>query len=299
MVDLNQIAVFVSVAQLGSFTRAARALAMPVSTVSRRVADLERQLGVTLLQRTTRKLTLTTQGRDYFDQCSEPLGHLYDAERVLTRSQRQPAGILRLSVPVILGDSAFLGFLSDFLRNYPGIRLDLFITNQMLDLVSENIDVAVRFGELESSSLVARKLGTTVRYVVAAPAYLDGRTRPREPAELSKHVGVLLNAFNNEVEWELVNNRRRARVRVVGAVASRDFRSVSFFVDRGHGVGLMPSTYCDPEIERGRLVRLLPKWSSPSMSVHAVYPTRKFLPEKVHVFLQELRAWQSPFWVSA
>jgi DNA-binding transcriptional LysR family regulator len=299
MVDLNEIAVFVCVAQLGSFTRAARALAMPISTVSRRVADLERQLGVTLLQRTTRKLTLTTQGRDYFDQCSEPLGHLYDAERVLTHTQRQPEGILRLSVPVILGDSAFLGFLSDFLRNYPGIRLDLFITNQLLDLVSENIDVAIRFGELASSSLVGRKLGSTVRYVVASPTYLSGRTRPREPAELSKHVGVLLNAFNNEVEWELVNQRRRARVRLVGAVASRDFRSVSFFVDRGHGVGLLPSTYCGPQLESGALVRLLPKWSSPPMSVHALYPTRKFLPEKVHVFLQELRTWQSPFWISA
>jgi DNA-binding transcriptional LysR family regulator len=299
MVDLNEIAVFVAVAQLGSFTRAARALAMPVSTVSRRVADLERQLQVTLLQRTTRKLTLTPQGREYFDQCAEPLGHLYDAERVLTGAQRQPVGILRLSVPVILGDSAFLGFLSDFLRNYPGIRLDLFITNQMLDLVSENIDVAVRFGALESSSRVARKLGTTVRYVVAAPAYLDGRTRPREPTELSKHVCVLLNAVNNEVEWELVNQRRRARVRVVGAVASRDFRSISFFVNRGHGLGLMPSTYCDAEIESGRLVRLLPDWSSPPMSVHAVYPTRKFLPEKVSVFLRELQAWKSPFWVSA
>jgi DNA-binding transcriptional LysR family regulator len=217
----------------------------------------------------------------------------------LTRSQRQPEGILRLSVPVILGDSTFLGFLSDFLRSYPGIRLDLFITNQMLDLVSENIDVAVRFGELESSSLVARKLGTTVRYVVAAPAYLDGRTRPREPADLSEHVCVLLNAVNNEAEWELVNNRRRARVRVVGSAASRDFRSVSFFVNRGHGVGLMPSTYCDQEIDSGRLLRLLPQWSSPPMSVHAVYPTRKFLPEKLHLFLQELRAWQSPFWFSA
>jgi DNA-binding transcriptional LysR family regulator len=299
MVDLNEIAVFVSVAQLGSFSRAARALAMPVSTVSRRVADLERQLGVTLLQRTTRKLTLTTQGRDYFDQCSEPLGHLYDAERVLTRSQRQPEGILRISVPVVLGDPAFLGFLSDFLRNYPGIRLDLFITNQFLDLVAENIDVALRFGELKSSSVIARKLGASVRYVVAAPAYLDGRARPREPEELVGHACVVLNALNNEAEWELVNGRRRARVRVAGVIASRDFQSVSFFVDRGHGIGLLPSTYCDPQIENGTLVRLLPRWSSPAVSIHAVYPTRKFLPEKVHVFLQELRAWRSPFWVSA
>jgi DNA-binding transcriptional LysR family regulator len=299
MVDLNEISVFVAVAQLGSFTRAARALAMPVSTVSRRVADLERQLGVTLLQRTTRKLTLTTQGRDYFDRCSEPLAHLHDAERVLTRSQRQPEGLLRLSVPVMLGDPVFLGFLSDFLRSYPGIRLDLFITNELLDLVAENIDVALRFGELRSSSIVARKLGTTVRYVVAAPAYLERRPRPRAPADLAGHACVLLNALNNEAVWELVNGRRRARVRVVGAIASRDFRSVSDFVYRGHGIGLVPSSYCDAQIADGTLVRLLPKWSSPSLSVHAVYPTRKFLPEKVHVFLEELRAWPSPFWSRA
>src|SRR6266850_3112466 len=272
MTDLNEIAVFVSVAQLGSFTRAARALAMPVSTVSRRIADLERQLGVTLIQRTTRKLTLTTQGRDYFDQCSEPLAHLYDAECVLTGSQRQPEGNLRISVPVILGDPVFLGFLSDFLRNYPRIRLDLFITNQMLDLVGESIDVALRFGELKSSSIVARRLGITVRYVVAAPAYLAGRARPREPAELAEHACVLLQALNNEAEWELVNDRRRARVRVMGAVASRDFQSVSFFVDRGHGIGLMPSTYCDSQIEKGALVRLLPKWSSPRCRVTSFIP---------------------------
>src|SRR5438128_11743769 len=181
MIDLNEIAVFVSVAQLGSFSKAAHALTMPVSTVSRRVADLEGQLSVTLLQRTTRKLTLTAQGRDYFDQCSEPLAHLYDAERVLTHSQRQPEGILRISVPAILGDPVFLGFLSDFLRNHPRIRLDLFITNQMLDLVAESIDVALRIGELKSSSIVARSLGTNVRYVLPSPPYLATRSRPQKP----------------------------------------------------------------------------------------------------------------------
>src|SRR5262249_56328501 len=115
------------------------------------------------------------------------------AERVLTRRQRQPEGMLRVSVPVILGDPTFLGFLSGFLRSYPGIRLDLFITNQLLDLVAENIDVALRFGELKSSSIIARKLGTNVRYVVAAPAYLEGRTRPREPPQPPGQPHALLN----------------------------------------------------------------------------------------------------------
>ena len=148
MADLNDVAVFVKVAQLESFTRAARALAMPVSTVSRKVTSLEDQLGVTLLQRTTRKLSLTAQGRSYYAQCSEPLGQLAEAETALTRAQKAPEGLMRISVPVILGQEAFYEFLSLFMKKYPAIRVDLFITNQFVDLVTDNVDVAIRFGEL-------------------------------------------------------------------------------------------------------------------------------------------------------
>jgi DNA-binding transcriptional LysR family regulator len=296
MIDLNDIAVFTAVTQLGSFSKAARSLGMPVSTVSRRLSALEAQLGVTLLQRTTRKVTLTSQGRDYFDCCSEPLQHLYDAERVLTRSQRRPEGMLKISVPVILGEPAFLGFVSDFLAQYPEIRIELFVTNQYLDLVAENIDVAIRFGELKSSSLIVRKLGTSVRYLVAAPAYLARREAPRAPADLAAHRAVLLGGSDNEAEWDLVSGRKRARVRVAGGIASRDFRSVSFFTYRGHGIGLLPSTYCEAPIADGSLVRVLPQWTSAPVAVHAVYPSRKFLPERVHAFLEELKGWENPFW---
>ena len=150
MADLNDIAVFVRVAQFESFSRAARALGMPVSTVSRRVTALEERLGATLLQRTTRKLSLTAQGRAYYNQCSEPLSHLFDAERVLNETQKKPEGLLRVSAPVILGQEPFYAFLSSFLRptRYPAIQVDLFVTNLFLDLIVENIDIAIRFGEL-------------------------------------------------------------------------------------------------------------------------------------------------------
>ena len=169
MADLNDIAVFVRVAQFESFSRAAHALGMPVSTVSRKVTALEERLGVTLLQRTTRKLSLTAQGRAYYNQCSEPLSHLFDAERVLTQTQKKPEGLLRISAPVILGQEPFYAFLSSFLKTYPGIQVDLFITNLFLDLIVENIDIAIRFGELPDSSLIAQRIGKSVRYVVAAP----------------------------------------------------------------------------------------------------------------------------------
>jgi DNA-binding transcriptional LysR family regulator len=178
MMDLNDVVVFVRVAQFESFSRAAHALGMPVSTVSRKVTALEERLGVTLLQRTTRKLSLTAQGRAYYDQCSEPLNHLHDAERVLTQTQKKPEGLLRISAPVILGQEPFYEFLSSFLKTYPRIQADLFITNVFVDLIAENIDVAIRFGELQDSTLVAQRIGRSVRYLVASPDYMRDRPAP-------------------------------------------------------------------------------------------------------------------------
>src|SRR3981081_2252832 len=297
MAYLNDIAVFVKVAQLGSFSRAAHALGMPVSTVSRKVSTLESELGVTLLQRTTRKLALTSQGQDYFHQCSEPLNLLFDAERVLTQSQSKPEGSLKISVPVVLGQDPFLGFISDFLKVYPSITIDLFITNEFLDLIAENVDVAIRFGELGDSTLIAKKIGSQVRYVVASPEYLKDRKLPTKPKDPRLHQGVVFKGTKKEAEWELLKGPTRVEIRVAGPISSRDFQSVSTFVYRGHGIGLLPSTYCNDKIEKSELVRLLQDWASRRLEVHAVYPTRNFLPSRLHVFLDALRAWKSPLWI--
>jgi DNA-binding transcriptional LysR family regulator len=296
LADLNDIAVFVRVAQLESFSRAARALGMPVSTVSRKVASLEERLGVTLLQRTTRNLSLTVQGRAYFDQCSEPLSHLYDAERAITQTQKKPEGLLRLSGPVMLEEEPFYAFLSSFLDRYPGIQVDLYFTNLFLDLIAENIDVAIRFGDLQDSTLVAQRVGRSVRYLVASPKYLRNHPLPSRPEDVAQHSCVLINARNNETEWHLVNGRKAVKVQVRGPVAARDFHIVSAFALRGHGIAFLPSSYCDAAIARGKLVRILPEWSSPDIFVHAVYPTRRFMPAKLRAFLDELKAWQSPLW---
>lgn len=228
VVDLNDIAVFVRVAQFGSFSRAAHALGMPVSTVSRKVTALEQRLGVTLLQRTTRKLSLTAQGRAYYNQCSEPLSYLFDAERVLSQTQRKPEGLLRISAPVILGQEPFYAFLSSFLKTYPGIQVDLFVTNLFLDLIVENIDVAIRFGELPDSSLIAQRIGKSVRYVVATPEYLHGRLPLSRPEDLRQHQCVLLHARNNEAEWHLVSGKKSIKLHVSGPVAARFRRRQRF-----------------------------------------------------------------------
>ena len=297
MIDLNDIAVFVKVAQFTSFTRAARALGMPVSTVSRKVTALEEQLGVTLLQRTTRKLSLTAQGRAYLEQCADPLDQLHNAEKALSHAQREPDGLLRISAPVIFGQEPFYEFLSGFLKTYPRVRVDLFVTNLYLDLIAENVDVAIRFGELRDSSLIAQRLGKSVRYLVATPSYLALHGRPQTLEDLRSHRCVLLGGRNNEAEWELVSGDQSRKLTVNGAVSCRDFQAVAAFTRKGHGIGLLPSTYCEAEIARGELVRLLPEWSSPEFDIHAVYPTRRFLPSRLQLFLEALKAWKSPLWI--
>ena len=297
MVVLDDVLIFVKVAQFESISKAARSLGMPISTVSRRLSVLESALGASLLRRTTRRMTLTAQGREYFNQCREPLVVIQEAERVLTQAQRKPEGALRLSVPVILSQDPFLDFLSRFSKQHPRIQVDLFITNQYVDLVAENVDLAIRFGELRDSSVVATRLGKCVRYLVAAREYMKGRKPPSEPEDLRSYDCVMMNAKQNESDWDLVSGRRKVRVHVTGPMASRDCLSVSALVFRGHGVGLMPSTYCEAALERGELVRLLPRWTSPSIPVYAVYPSRKFVPPRVSAFIDALGGWKTPLWV--
>jgi DNA-binding transcriptional LysR family regulator len=270
---------------------------MPNSTVSRRLSVLESKLGVLLLRRTTRQVTLTAHGREYFNQCREPLTLLEEAERVLTLGQAAPEGMLRMSVPVILGQTPFMDFLSGFLKAHARIRIDLFITNLFLDLVAENLDVAIRFGELKDSSVVATRIGKSFRCVVAAPEYLKRRKLPVEAADLEMHDCVMLNARNNETDWDLVNGRKKTRVHVSGPISSGDHNSVSAFVHRGHGIGLLSSPYCDEALATGALIRLLPKWASPQIPVFAVYSNRKFLPLRLKLFLEALAAWKSPLWI--
>jgi len=297
MPHLDDILVFAKVAQFESISKAARSLGMPISSVSRRLSALESDLGVSLVRRTTRQVTLTPQGRQYFNECLEPLAALQEAERVLARTQAKPEGALKVSVPMILSQGLFIDFLSRFSKQHTGIRIDLYITNVYLNLVADNIDVAIRFGELRDSSAVAAKLGHTIRYVVASPEYLKGRRLPVEPEELKTHDCVMLNSKNNEADWDLVSGRKKVRVHVSGSVSSRDCLSVSAFVLRGNGIGLVEYSYCEQALARGDLVRLLPRWTSNEIPVFALYPSRKFLPPRVSAFLDALVNWDCPLWI--
>ena len=299
MHDLNLIRTFARVAQLGSFSAAARALQLPVSTVSRKVAMLEARLGLSLMKRTTRKLSLTEQGARLYESCAPHLQGLEEAQAGLTQSRSHFEGPLHVSAPLALGRGEFVGFVSDFLHRHPRIRVNLVITNQFVDLVTSHVDVAIRFGELADSSVVARRLGLSYRVLVATPGYLKSKGLPRTPQDLRNHDCVLFASKAEETEWQLQEGRHRARVRVSGAVAADNFETVNELAQHGHGIALLPESYAVAGTASGALKRILPQWTSPPIPVHVVYVNRRFVPAKLQTFINELASWKNSNWRTA
>jgi DNA-binding transcriptional LysR family regulator len=295
MQDLNEVLVFTRVAQLGSFSKASKALGMPVSTVSRKVSDLEKRLGVLLMQRTTRRLNLTKAGLQFYEECALHLQGIEAAETLLTQGRAQPEGTLRITVPIAMGHVQFVDFVSAFLRRYPKVHIDLIVTNKYVDLVAENIDVAIRFGQLQNSSVVAKRLGASRRLLVAAPTYLQRHRAPEQPRDLQDHACILFHGAREETEWELVNDRSNVRVKVSGVVSGSDFNTVHELALRGHGIALLPQAYLGAVKEK-RLQQVLPQWGSAFMRVHAVYSSRKLMPMRLKLFLDHLAGWKNVHW---
>src|SRR5258706_6806218 len=203
MLDLNDIMVFARVVEAGSFTAAARLLGMPKTTVSRRIAALEREVGVRLIQRTTRSLNMTDAGRLYYEQSSQALRTIEDANLRLAETRAEPSGTIRISAPVGFGGHFLTSAALDFLAAYPKTRVELHLTDDTLNLVGNRIDLAFRTGVLVDSTLIARKLGATHRVLCASPDYLAGRGVPIAPADLASHHCIIAGPSTVIVHWVL------------------------------------------------------------------------------------------------
>jgi DNA-binding transcriptional LysR family regulator len=296
MKDLNEIMVFTAVANLGSFSGAAKNLNMPVSTVSRKVSDLETRLGITLIQRTTRKLNLTPAGARYFEQCADLLQGLDEAEVEATQLQTQAEGFLRVSVPIGMVTERFMNFISRFLQRHPRIDLDLLVTNEYVDLVREGVDLAIRFGPLQDSSLIAKRVGTTSRVLVASPEYIKKHGKLKHPEDLKKHRCLIYRLRHLESLWELTKDKAKKQIHVRGSFSASDMLALLELTIRHHGIALLPDMLCLDALEDGRLVQLLPEWKAPTSPAHAVYLNRRFLPARLNSFMKELENWEDPSW---
>ncbi|MBF5040548.1 LysR family transcriptional regulator [Methylophilus sp. 13] len=282
--DFNEAAVFVRVVQAGSFSAAARQLGLPTSTVSTRVARLERRLGVTLLQRTTRRLHLTEAGSLYFEHASTGLGYLMEAEAALDEARQQPQGTLKMTAPADLGDALLGHLLAETQARYPALSLELWLTERYVDLVAEGVDVAIRMGELRDSSLIAKSLGTIQWALFASPAYLQQAAPINSPVELAQHPCVQFTPMGRH-HWELQRGTNEIRVPLPGQVLVNNIGVVKTMAESGQGVALLPTFICQAAVRQAGLQRLLPEWRGQADAVHLVYPKQRFMPPKLRGFI--------------
>jgi len=290
--DLNEIIVFARVVQAGSFTTAANQLGMPKSTVSRKVSELEERLQSRLLQRTTRKLSLTDVGRTYYEHCARIVAEVEDAERAVSRLQATPRGLLRVTVPVNL---AFLGpIIAEFLQRYPDVRLELLCTGRTVDLIEERFDVGIRAGKLADSTLVSRHLGSLNWFLVATPAYLKRDGRPRSPEDLKQHDCLLFAAGLEQVVLSLQRGERSAQIALPARMLVSDLDLLYTTVRAGLGIALLPAFLCVDDLREHRLERVLQDWTAPSIPVHVVYPSTRHLSAKVKGFIDHLQRRMTP-----
>lgn len=278
--DLNRITAFARVVETGSFTDAAAALGVGKSSVSRGVAGLEAELGIRLLQRTTRKLSLTDAGRAYYERAREALAGLEEAQAFVSTLGAEPRGTVRVTAPVDLAGE--LGQVtSAFLRDNPLVRVEVFLTARYVDLVKEGFDLAVRAGALADSSLTARKLGDSSSGLFASPEYLKRNGRPARLADLAQHECILYRAGSGTATWRLTGPRGEERVEVHGRVDTDEFAFVRSMLLAGFGVALAPVQMFASLVQSGELERVLPKYSRGGASVHVVWPSRRFEPAAV------------------
>src|SRR5918995_2106794 len=224
MLDLNDILIFARVVEAGSFTAAARLLGMPKATVSRRIVALEREVGVRLIQRTTRSLNVTDAGRLYYEQSSQALRTIEEANLRLAEARAEPSGTIRISAPVGFGDSFLTGAVFDFLGEHPKTKVELCLTDDQLNLVESGIDLAFRTGILPDSTLIARKLGSTHRILCASPDYLARRGVPQAPVDLARHHCVIAGPSAANAHWVLEGPHGEESVMVSGRFAANEMQ---------------------------------------------------------------------------
>lgn len=283
----RDLPLFVEVARTRSFRQAAENLRMPGSTVSRRIAELERAIGLRLFHRTTRRVELTEGGQRYFERCRRILAEARLAHEELTTLQTRPSGLIRVALPVDFAVVFLSGILAEFARQYPEIRFQLDLSPRRVDLLSEPLDVAIRMGNPPDSTLVARRLAVLRTGLFAAPAYLSGRGTPAHPDELPAHEALRYD----HAPWRLVERSTGAirEIAVDGRFLVNNVGMARRLALEGLGIALLAEGLVRADLDNGGLRPLLCDWDSAPVPVFALTETR-LIPAKVRVFLDFLAA---------
>jgi LysR family transcriptional regulator, regulator for bpeEF and oprC len=287
MDKLQAMEVFVRVVETGGITRAADSLRMPKATAATLIQKLEAVLGVRLLNRTTRRVSVTPDGAAYYDRCVSILAEVRETEELLGKQQSRPRGRVRVDVPTLMARSVFVPALPKFFERYPEIELALASNERRADLIEEGIDCAVWSGEIEDSSLVARRVGFLYFATCAAPSYLAAHGQPRHPDELAQH--RCINHFSprsgKTTDWVFSKDGTRVQTSLHGHIALEDENSYVAAAEAGLGIAQIPAFVLKDAMERGTLELVLGDWFPDPSPLYVVYPQNRHLSNKVRVFV--------------
>lgn len=291
--DLNDLYYFAQVVGAGSYTAAARSLDLQTSKLSRRVARLEAELGVRLINRTTRRLSLTEAGQTFYRHCVAMLEEARSAREAIDQILAKPQGLVRMSCPIGLLQGGVGALLSEFLRGHPEVRIALDATNRRVDVVEEGLDLAirVRLPPLDDSGLAMRPFGISEMILVATPGFIRAHGEPRTPEDLATMPSLSMAAPDGRTVWRLTGpSGRTSEVAVVSRLATDDLLTLKGAAVAGVGAALIPQHLVAAEVEAGELTRLLPQWKTPGGIVHAVFPSRRGMIPAVRALLDFLVA---------
>jgi len=290
MQDLNDLNYFALVVEHGGFAAAERATGIPKSRLSRRISQLESELGVRLLQRSTRRFAVTDVGQGVYRHAQSMLAEAQAAREVVDRLSAEPRGVVRASVPVNIAQQLMPKLLPDFLARYPQVRVQMHVNNRRVDLINEGFDLAIRVRSKfdDDGSLIMRSFGQIQELLVASPRYLKGAGRPAEPEDLAEHTTMTMAEDEVRQRWELQRNGETRRIELKPRISGFDFPMLMTLAKQGLGITMLPETVCADAVRSGELEVVLPEWRLPQGTAHAVFASRRGLLPAVRVFIDHL-----------
>ncbi len=290
MADLNAIMLFCKVWECGSFSKAAKLTGVPISTVSRKISELEQGLGLRLMERSTRALRLTDAGNEYYKHCRQAIDAIEKANVSLNNRLNAVVGTLRMTIPPGLERCLIMPLVTGFQSCYPGVRMNIYTTEENLDLYAQDYDLAFRVGELADSGLYARQLMTYRHVLVASPGYLASKGLLQHPADLRYHRVIAFAASPVGMQWMFTRGKKKEQIKLKPSLVINDHLSKQLAAEQGLGITELPQILCVDELKTGRLVEVLTAWrfmpfATPEVPLSIVYPSNKQLAKLVRLFV--------------
>ena len=291
MKDLNSLQIFLTVVEKASFTAAAKKLGLPKATVSYKISELEDQLGVRLLNRTTRAVTTTPEGNELAERCGPPLQNILEASQWISESGKAPQGILRIKAPTTYTQWAIAPALPKFLKTYPQLKIIMSITDDLrTDIVQQGIDLVVSVGPNHDSSLIQFPLGHSVRKLYASKEYLESASKVTKLEDLTNHPCLICSQQSHVYSWTLSSKAKTNKILIPGRVVSTDYVPLVEAARQGLGIALLPERIVKTDVKQGFLTPVLSEWLCNTPEFNALIPSKKLLTPKVKVFIEFLKA---------